>query len=166
MNERNPFWQLLLARMREFGREPEILFWVFGFPILLAVGLGIAFRNKPADRMAIGVLGRPGAEPPGRGLAAPEGCDVDRGPPEEAAVRPRESRVRAWTRHPLLGLPDPVADRRRPGHRHTEAGRVAHGRRGARGAGARGTGVGARGGRVVRRLAAADGGGGRPPGHG
>jgi ABC-2 type transport system permease protein len=40
---------LTLVRFREFMREPEALFWVFGFPILLAAGLGIAFRNRPPE---------------------------------------------------------------------------------------------------------------------
>ena len=40
---------LLGARMKELWREPEVIFWVFVFPLLLALGLGIAFRNKPAD---------------------------------------------------------------------------------------------------------------------
>ncbi len=35
--------------MLELKREPEVVFWVFVFPLLLALGLGIAFRNKPAD---------------------------------------------------------------------------------------------------------------------
>ena len=43
------FAHLLGARLLEMKREPEVIFWVFGFPILLALGLGIAFRNKPAD---------------------------------------------------------------------------------------------------------------------
>ncbi len=43
------YGQLLLARTREMKREPEVIFWVFAFPVLLALGLGIAFRNKPAD---------------------------------------------------------------------------------------------------------------------
>jgi ABC-type multidrug transport system permease subunit len=38
-----------MARLKEMYREPEVIFWVFVFPILLALGLGIAFRNKPAD---------------------------------------------------------------------------------------------------------------------
>ncbi len=38
---------LLMARMLELKREPEVVFWVFVFPLLLALGLGIAFRNKP-----------------------------------------------------------------------------------------------------------------------
>ena len=48
--------QLTLVRFREFIREPEAVFWTFVFPVLLAVGLGIAFRNKPADAVAIGVV--------------------------------------------------------------------------------------------------------------
>ncbi|HTP87719.1 MAG TPA: ABC transporter permease [Bryobacteraceae bacterium] len=52
--------QLTLVRIREFLREPEAIFWTFGFPILLAAGLGIAFRNKPADIVNVAVLaGRP-----------------------------------------------------------------------------------------------------------
>jgi ABC-type multidrug transport system permease subunit len=56
------FWQLLLARMRELKREPEVIFWVFVFPLLLALGLGIAFRNKPADATSIAVVAGPGAD--------------------------------------------------------------------------------------------------------
>jgi len=47
---------LLGARMKELWREPEVIFWVFVFPILLALGLGIAFRNKPAEVTAIAVV--------------------------------------------------------------------------------------------------------------
>src|SRR5688572_9145420 len=53
----NPLWQLTLVRFREFLREPEALFWVFGFPLLLAAGLGLAFRNTPAEVLSIGVVG-------------------------------------------------------------------------------------------------------------
>jgi len=45
----HPLAQLTLERFRGFTREPEALFWVFVFPILLAAGLGIALRNRPAD---------------------------------------------------------------------------------------------------------------------
>lgn len=50
----HPLYQLTLVRFREFIREPEALFWVFGFPILLAAGLGLAFRNRPAEVLTIG----------------------------------------------------------------------------------------------------------------
>jgi ABC-2 type transport system permease protein len=53
---------LLLVRLRVLQREPEVIFWVFGFPILLALGLGIAFRNKPADATSIAIVSGPGAQ--------------------------------------------------------------------------------------------------------
>ena len=43
--------QLTLARFRGFIREPEAVFWTFVFPILLAVGLGVAFRSRPPEPM-------------------------------------------------------------------------------------------------------------------
>ena len=53
----HPLVQLTLVRFREFLREPEALFWVFGFPLLLAAGLGLAFRNTPAEVLTVGVAG-------------------------------------------------------------------------------------------------------------
>jgi len=52
---------LLLARMLELKREPEVVFWVFGFPLLLALGLGIAFRNKPADAVSVAIASGAGS---------------------------------------------------------------------------------------------------------
>src|ERR1700720_1348566 len=52
----HPLVQLTLVRFLEFAREPEALFWVFVFPILLAAGLGIAFRNRPAEVLKIAVV--------------------------------------------------------------------------------------------------------------
>src|SRR2546423_942666 len=48
--------QLTLVRFREFIREPEAVFWTFVFPILLAAGLGIAFRQRGPDKVQIGVV--------------------------------------------------------------------------------------------------------------
>ena len=47
-------FQLTSTRFRLFLREPEALFWVFIFPVLLAAGLGIAFRNRPPDVLQVG----------------------------------------------------------------------------------------------------------------
>jgi len=52
--ERSSLVQLSIMRFRLTLREPEAIFWVFIFPILLAVGLGIAFRNRPADVLQVG----------------------------------------------------------------------------------------------------------------
>jgi hypothetical protein len=59
---RSPLGQLLLARLREFYREPEAVFWVYGFPILMVVVLGIAFRNKPVELIPVDVVVGPDAE--------------------------------------------------------------------------------------------------------
>jgi len=48
--------QLTLCRFREFWREPEALFWVFIFPVILAAGLGLAFRNRPPEVLKIAAV--------------------------------------------------------------------------------------------------------------
>ncbi|MDT4896903.1 MAG: type transport system permease protein [Acidobacteriota bacterium] len=51
----HPLVELTLARVREFLREPEVVFWVFAFPILLVCALGIAFRNTGPEKIRIAV---------------------------------------------------------------------------------------------------------------
>jgi ABC-type multidrug transport system permease subunit len=46
-------FQLAFVRVRLFFREPEAVFWIFAFPILLALGLSIAFRNRPAEVLPV-----------------------------------------------------------------------------------------------------------------
>jgi len=53
---RHPLAQLTLVRFLEFIREPEALFWVFVFPVLLAAGLGLAFRNRPPEVLKISAV--------------------------------------------------------------------------------------------------------------
>ncbi len=50
-----PLGQLILARLREFYRQPAAVFWVYGFPLLTVVALGMAFRNKPVERITVDV---------------------------------------------------------------------------------------------------------------
>src|SRR5438552_14757612 len=69
---------LLIARMKELYREPEVVFWVFVFPLLLALGLGIAFRNKPAEVSRVVVVAGPGA---GRAL------EMFKSPPEGSFIQ-------------------------------------------------------------------------------
>ncbi|MFZ1005977.1 MAG: ABC transporter permease [Candidatus Sulfotelmatobacter sp.] len=56
------YLHLLGARMLELKREPEVVFWVFVFPLLLAAGLGIAFRNKPGDASSVAIVAGAGAQ--------------------------------------------------------------------------------------------------------
>jgi ABC-type multidrug transport system permease subunit len=45
MPRSSSLWQLYVARLREFYRQPARIFWVYGFPIVLAVVLGLAFNS-------------------------------------------------------------------------------------------------------------------------
>lgn len=67
-----PLAQLVLARVREFYREPEAIFWVYGFPILMVVALGVAFRNQPVEQISVDV-----ERVPGRGEQAVEALSHD-----------------------------------------------------------------------------------------
>lgn len=49
--------ELTLTRYREFLRESEAVFWTFGFPLFLAIGLGIAFRHRPPEVLRVAVEG-------------------------------------------------------------------------------------------------------------
>ena len=53
--DRSPLVELTLARVRELVREPEAVFWVFVFPILLAGVLGLAFRSRPPEPLPVAV---------------------------------------------------------------------------------------------------------------
>jgi ABC-2 type transport system permease protein len=65
--------ELTLLRIRTYVREPEALFWTFGFPILMAVGLGLAFRDAPSDPTMVAV------ERGSRGELYVEGLQADPG---------------------------------------------------------------------------------------
>ena len=49
-------------RWRIFAREPAAIFWTYGFPIVLALALGTAFRNRPPEPVEVAVEASPGAE--------------------------------------------------------------------------------------------------------
>ncbi|MDG1808046.1 MAG: ABC transporter permease [Pirellulaceae bacterium] len=53
--------QLSLTRLREFYRQPEAVFWVYFFPLLMVVALGIAFRNKPVETITVDAVASPAA---------------------------------------------------------------------------------------------------------
>jgi len=67
-----PLVQIMLSRLREFYREPEAVFWAYGFPMLMVVGLGIAFRNQPVEHIAVDVQQSPAGERAAEALAKNE----------------------------------------------------------------------------------------------
>ncbi len=70
MLRNSPFFQLYLARLREFYRQPARIFWVYGFPLLLAVVLGFAFRSRPPAPVQVDLADGPGAEAVQRAVEA------------------------------------------------------------------------------------------------
>jgi ABC-2 type transport system permease protein len=53
---RSALYELVLTRWRSFYREPGVLFWSFGFPIILAIALGIAFRERAPEPIGVAVV--------------------------------------------------------------------------------------------------------------
>jgi ABC-type multidrug transport system permease subunit len=90
----NSLWQLVTVRFKEYAREPEALFWSFGFPILLAIGLGIAFRSKPPDVIHVAVAaGTPEAAKLAGAIKRDSALAVEVLPPDSAMVALRTGRV-------------------------------------------------------------------------
>ena len=85
--------QLTLWRLRELWREPEALFWVFAFPILLALSLGVAFKHRGQPTLAIAVQAGSGADTVAGVLAGARGLRVLRLDSAEAYQRLRSGRV-------------------------------------------------------------------------
>jgi ABC-2 type transport system permease protein len=52
----SPIWRLSMARLYEFLREPEAVFWTYCFPMIMVVILGLSFRNKPVEKIDVDVV--------------------------------------------------------------------------------------------------------------
>jgi ABC-2 type transport system permease protein len=88
-----PMTQLVLARLREFFREPEAVFWVYIFPILMVVGLGIAFRNQPAEHVIVDVEAGPHSASIVKALSADSRFQVKTCDSEECRLRLRTGKT-------------------------------------------------------------------------
>jgi ABC-type multidrug transport system permease subunit len=96
LDRRSALWQLTITRLREFIREPEALFWVFVFPILMALALGLAFRTGSEPLVIVGVAAQ--AQAVGAAveeLEAAAGLEIRRLDPDrvESALRNGEVHV-------------------------------------------------------------------------
>jgi ABC-2 type transport system permease protein len=56
------YWHLVVAGFKALLREPEVIFWVFVFPVFMAAGLGVATRNRPQDASRVAVVSGAGAQ--------------------------------------------------------------------------------------------------------
>lgn len=94
----NALLQITASRIREFYREPAAIFWVYGFPLLMALALGIAFRQRPTEQpIAVDLVGS-GAETLQKKLAEDKRFKLTLSPKED------------WKRRLRAGKTDLVID--------------------------------------------------------
>jgi ABC-2 type transport system permease protein len=90
---RHPFFTLIAARVREFRREPSAIFWVYVFPLILVMTLGVAFRNQPVGPFSVAVQTGGSAEQIRQTLERDGHFRVQIGDEQESRSRLRTGRV-------------------------------------------------------------------------
>lgn len=90
---RHPLFELTVVRVREFTREPEAVFWVIVFPLVLAFALGIAFRSKGEEPVHAGVVAGAGSAAVVAALADDPGIEARIVEPERVDLALRDGDV-------------------------------------------------------------------------
>ena len=93
MSSPNPLVELTLNRFREFVREPEAVFWVLAFPVIMTCALGVAFRSRGAEPVIAGVVEQAGADSIASALEQSGGFTVRRIPVDEVEQAVRDGRA-------------------------------------------------------------------------
>lgn len=93
MSRSSAIRELVLLRILTFVREPEALFWTFGFPILMAIGLGLAFNEEPNEPIIVGIEAGTQGEAHRAALAASDEIEARVLQPEEAEQALRRGEV-------------------------------------------------------------------------
>jgi ABC-type multidrug transport system permease subunit len=88
----HPVTQLTLTRLREFLREPEAVFWTYGFPLVMIIALGYAFRSEPQESIAVMVQDGPRSPELVRVLQTSPILTVTSGPPEACRAQLRSGK--------------------------------------------------------------------------
>ncbi len=104
MRTYHPIIEMFIARMKQFYREPEAIFWTYGFPLAMTIGLGIAFRSRPPERVRVDVLDGPSAADVARVLAAASEFEVQTNPSDQAGRRLRTGKCDVTVEHGPDGL--------------------------------------------------------------
>ena len=92
-NRSHPIWALITARLREFTREPAAVFWVYVFPLILVVTLGVAFRNQPVETAQVDVVRGGGSSVVAAALEADERFKVQQVDAESSRRRLRSGKT-------------------------------------------------------------------------
>ena len=91
MIERGPFFQLVLTHLRGYLREPEAIFWTYGFPLIMVVGLGLAFNTEGEAPTSFTVTERAASHPFVKALEEDRSFWIDVLPIDEALTRLRRN---------------------------------------------------------------------------
>jgi ABC-2 type transport system permease protein len=89
----HPLVELTKARFREFLREPEAVFWVFAFPIIMTCALGIAFRSSAGEPIIVGVVQQDASAEVTKALETAGGFTIRSIPPAEIESAVRDGRA-------------------------------------------------------------------------
>lgn len=113
---RHPLMALTLARLREFWREPEAVFWTFGFPVVMTAALAFAFPSADAQTVVVGVAAGEGSAAIRQALVATPGVTVRDVSPEAELGMLREGEIHILVRptEPPTYRFDPARDESRP----------------------------------------------------
>ncbi len=93
MIRRSPLCQLILSNLRTYLREPEAIFWTYGFPILMIIGLGLAFSGKGEDAIVFDIVESPGWETAARAAEGQNRFLVQVHPKSESLDRLRRNKT-------------------------------------------------------------------------
>lgn len=85
--------ELFKCRMRMFYREPEAVFWTYGFPVLLTIGLGVAFRSKGPEKVHVIIQDTPALSEIRKTLEADAAFVTVAGSASEAEAKVRKGDV-------------------------------------------------------------------------
>ena len=93
MSSVNPLFQLIVCNMKGYLREPEAIFWTYGFPLLMVIGLGVAFDTSGRQALKFDVVEGETT----RGVLSSLGSNPDFGitvkPKREALIRLRRNQT-------------------------------------------------------------------------
>jgi ABC-2 type transport system permease protein len=102
MTRHRPFLQLVLTHLRGYLREPEAIFWTYGFPLIMVIGLGLAFNDSTEVRTRFTVTPEAAVHPFVQALQTDPAFEVEVQSIDEAQARLRRNES------PLLVSVDPA----------------------------------------------------------
>lgn len=115
----HPLIELMLARLREFVREPEAMFWTFIFPIVISVALAVAFPGSGSSPVRVGLDPGPAADAVRRALTAQQDITI-----RDVAPGEQERALREGIVHIVIVAADPPVYRFDPARTESRVARL------------------------------------------